>query len=634
VHQESSALLLTSQRVIDKGAAVAQHAGYAAAVTVREQVLATALEAAYANGSFPTTLARELTGGGPTIVADLFLGQPAMECEGATGLLVLSLGAWGRLRVTEAGLTQDVEIIAQIELTTTPRFAPGSSVKLDPLREEIIVRSWQAQVTSPGTPPAIVAYLTGPAFRERVQTMLRDAVAFRVIKLPSIDVSFLGPLGRMATQIDGVVRNGTLLLGFTIDNDTQTIAGSPPALQDFAGSHDIAGVVNPDATLLFLDELNTRITEEVDDEGATLDRLDAHPEAGHFRVSGAVSKSSGTVNFSFHLVPRMFHTRPGASFPAHPKSRRVNPQTWAALEFRIEAVSTDVDRSWWVVVLEVFTGILTVGFAVMVIESFVSAAADSFSGKLHAARPGSASNRVRRTVPPLGGIGVRIGVDRFEISPDGVFVGISIAAKPSPDAVTGPVLLPSTYAGHRLRYHLRLPSGVFADDPALRVAWRVEDRTNAHTVVDSDDRAAHRLQVEFTPESSAGATDFTITARVYRQLGTQISEVSSRSINLHIRGPLPPQTYVRWRSQVKNPQIALGADGETWNYTGDAQVRRWSEWHRTDQPCLAVNAENRYRHDFETADALPFPMRLLESHRKGLCPYCFFGGPAGLHASL
>jgi hypothetical protein len=438
----------------------------------------------------------------------------------------------------------------------------------------------------------------------------------------------------MATQIDGVVRNGTLLIGFTIDNHTTSIVGDPASLQDFADSHDIAGVVNPDATLLFLDELTTRITEEVEDEGATLDRLEARPEAGYFHVSGAVSKSSGTVNFSFHLVPQMFHTRPGAYFPAHPRNVRVKPQTWAALEFRIEAVSTDVDRSWWVVVLEVFTGILTVGLAVMVIESFVAAAADSFSGKLNAAKPGSASNRVRRTVPPAGGISVRIAVDRFDISRDGIFVGISIASKPSPDAVTGPILLPSTYADDRLRYHLRMPSGAFAHDPALRVAWRVEDRTSAQIVVNSDGRAAGRLSVEFTPSQSAGATDFTISVRAYRQLDTQITEVAGESVNLHIRGPLPPQTYVRWRSQVANPQVRLDPATDTWDYTGHAQVRRWSEWHRTDQPCLVVNAENRFRHEVETADVFPFPIRLLESHRKGLCPYCFFGGPAGLHASL
>ena len=106
---------------------MARHAGYAAAITVREHVLATALEAAYANGSFPTVLARELTGDGPTVIADLFLGRPSVQCEGATSLLVLSLGAWGRMKVTEGGGTQDVDIIAQIELTTPPSFPPSTS---------------------------------------------------------------------------------------------------------------------------------------------------------------------------------------------------------------------------------------------------------------------------------------------------------------------------------------------------------------------------------------------------------------------------------------------------------------------------------------------------------------------------
>jgi hypothetical protein len=63
-------------------------------------------------------------------------------------------------------------------------------------------------------------------------------------------------------------------------------------------------------------------------------------------------------------------------------------------------------------------------------------------------------------------------------------------------------------------------------------------------------------------------------------------------------------------------------------------VNRWSEWHRTDQPCLAVNAHERFRYDLETANRLPFSLRLLENHRKGICPYCFYGGPAGINANL
>ena len=55
------------------------HAGFAAAVTVREYVLRIALLASYANGSFPKVLAANLPGDGPAVRADLFLGQPEIE---------------------------------------------------------------------------------------------------------------------------------------------------------------------------------------------------------------------------------------------------------------------------------------------------------------------------------------------------------------------------------------------------------------------------------------------------------------------------------------------------------------------------------------------------------------------------
>jgi len=44
---------------------VPDHAGFAAAVTVREHVLDVALLAAYANGSFPTRLTADLPGDPP-----------------------------------------------------------------------------------------------------------------------------------------------------------------------------------------------------------------------------------------------------------------------------------------------------------------------------------------------------------------------------------------------------------------------------------------------------------------------------------------------------------------------------------------------------------------------------------------
>ena len=105
-------------------------------------------------------------------------------------------------------------------------------------------------------------------------------------------------------------------------------------------------------------------------------------------------------------------------------------------------------------------------------------------------------------------------------------------------------------------------------------------------------------------------------------------------MNVHIRAALPPRAYVRWRWQGSNPQLVVDEASDTWSYNGEVRVNRHSEWHRTDAPCRAVNAPARYRYEFEEADRLPFSLKLLENHRKGLCPYCFYGGPGGVNPSL
>ena len=113
-----------------------------------------------------------------------------------------------------------------------------------------------------------------------------------------------------------------------------------------------------------------------------------------------------------------------------------------------------------------------------------------------------------------------------------------------------------------------------------------------------------------------------------------MSDLETQSVNLHMRSALPPDAYVRWRWQASNPQITVDEASDTWTYRGDVRVSRYSEWHRNDAPCRAVNAPARYRFEFEKADRLPFSLRLLENHRKGLCPYCFYGGPAGISPNL
>jgi hypothetical protein len=108
----------------------------------------------------------------------------------------------------------------------------------------------------------------------------------------------------------------------------------------------------------------------------------------------------------------------------------------------------------------------------------------------------------------------------------------------------------------------------------------------------------------------------------------------TQSVNLHMRPALPPATCVRWRWQESNPQITVDEATDTWTYRGEMTVNRHPDWHRTDAPCRAVNAPARFRYEIEEADRLPFSLHLLGNHRKGLCPCCFYGGPAGINPKL
>jgi hypothetical protein len=197
----------------------------------------------------------------------------------------------------------------------------------------------------------------------------------------------------------------------------------------------------------------------------------------------------------------------------------------------------------------------------------------------------------------------------------------------------GPTTVPATYRGDDLRYILRPPSGVTENDPALRIRWALVDRTSDVVLRNADGPAAGRLRFEFSPGSFT-ADDFGVTARLYRQLGVTESDVESQSVHLHMRPALPPNAYVRWRTSAWSPQVTVDEATDTWSYRDHVWRERYSEWHRSDAPCRAVNPSSNMRHQVERADRLPFSLRLLENHRKGLCPYCFFGGPAGINANL
>jgi hypothetical protein len=195
---------------------VAEHAGFAAAITVRERVLRVALNAGYANGSDSSKkFTEDLSGDGIGMAPDLFLGPPVIDCEGATNRLVATLPMWGTVTVTLNQVSHFVGVNGEIELAIAPAFTTGpdgsstqSSLVLNPINTVIDARRWTATVTS-ATPQDVAALVAGEDFRVRFEEKFRLGFLVGRVSLPSIDASFLGPIVRKASSVSAHSRRST-----------------------------------------------------------------------------------------------------------------------------------------------------------------------------------------------------------------------------------------------------------------------------------------------------------------------------------------------------------------------------------------------------------------------------------------
>ncbi len=200
-------------------------------------------------------------------------------------------------------------------------------------------------------------------------------------------------------------------------------------------------------------------------------------------------------------------------------------------------------------------------------------------------------------------------------------------------AIIGIKSIPVDLAMSNLPFAVRLPLGVVSDDPSLRVRWTVIDPVTGAVRVNEDGDADERLRFSFSPQSVApGASELIISCRVYRALGPFLTDFFNESVTLSIHDPLPPGVYIRWRYDVKNPQVQLV--DETYHFAGERVVQRLSKVHRLDHPCANAAKMSRYVSSIDVRDSLPFPIQSAIENRDRLCEYCFYGGPAGLLLSL
>jgi hypothetical protein len=632
---------------------MADDAGFAVAITIRQSLLNNAILTSYARGSFPHTLSTidfsgGLPGGPPDANLDVFLAPPQITCKN-DGTMTIAVEMWGSLTVTLAGTPEAGNVLANLVLQLKPQFTVKNTTQEKSLVlgfgdtvHDVTATEWDFTVIS-GTPFSneADAYLRSDVFRNRMQTAIQDAISLQKVKLPSIDASFLGT--GILSAVKGMVAQSrivadALLLGLDIDTDTATghvkTSGNVNELADFAQSNDIAAVTSAPAVPILLQQVQDEVSTQVSSSNASLDSLEITAQTGRFHVKGQASNWQGTAHFSFNITPQMYAYRPGILFQYLPEYVTVNPRQWPALAFTIGDVQVDADPATWLAVVAVVFSVVDPRVS-YIIFSLASDNARYLSADISSAKTNTPMPRVQHLksfVP--GGPTVRIELADFQISTLGTYVGLRVQPKAPPGALMGPATIPSNYAAEPIGYTVRLPLGVMADDPNLRARWTVTD-PQGNVLVSQDDKAAGRLTFTVTPQVDApGVSELSVGVRVYRTLGAQISDLVNDDVTLNIRGPLPPGAYVRWFYEVKNPQVTFDDVNQIWAFKGDLRVKRHSNIHRTDQPCKNASKRSRYASQVDVLDALPFPLSEITFHRSELCDYCFFGGPGGIRPSL
>jgi hypothetical protein len=619
---------------------MSDHAGFAVAITVREQALNQSLRRAYktgANGHFFRTQAPNIPGlPFPRVSMRMFFRPPEMTFSQApVDHGTMRVSGWGTVSVRMApfpALAETREIQWEAKLVAQHEVAlSNTAVNIKFKAENYKLFLWQFDILS-GThfSPEATAFLNGAQFKEQLQTLLRQTI--RDINFP-VDISFFGQIGMpsgfelVSRSVAGAVIVGVGPHGLGPDE-------GPEFLHDFARSNDIALSVNRKFIPLMMLQAQELVRQEIAAKGATLEgNLTITPEEGHFRISGRASVDQGAANFSFSVVRDMIHTRPGKTLFTVKGAMTVRSRTWRALTFRAIDPQVDIDRDGLTILAEVIVGILTLGTFTAVIELFIAHLAKSIAGDITSTNINQRGPipLVRRSKDPE----VRVAIESFDIHADGIFVGISSRLKEKPALVSGMKAVPRNFANRQLRYDVRLPFDALPDDPFLRIRWSAIDLESGSVLVNEDELAFNRLTFRFNPGSfHVQSNRFAVVCRVYRTLGPFVTELLNETFKLDIGPPVQPGAFMRWRYDVKNPQVKLDAVTDQYSYVGDAVVQRWSKFHRTDTPCNSVQDQSRYTYQAEILDDLPFPLHDMVGNRYRLCDYCFFGGPASSSSSL
>ncbi len=617
-------------------------AGFAASIALRQELVQTLVRVLYNANRLDHVIGVSV----PTLSANLFLSLPTVSYPAnAGGQLAIDLFAWGPMAVTPPGggpESRRVKFRARVSVTQSIAIASGrltfglntasatvSNLQIDPYAGGLFS-------------PAAVAYLLSPEFLALVTQGLRlQLVSFGQI-LPPLDVGFLGAV---ATDPSTTVRSTTveeaLVLGLDISGAVTT-HGSISQLSDVSAGNDIGMWTRPSVVPVAFADVRRSIETEVAAQGATLDSFSLTVEEGWFHVAGSASESGGSVSFSVHAVPKL--VRIGECFEWDEEYGEhfeyCNPDR-EELWFDPQDVEVDVDKDWWVVLIEVLGGILTLGIGVLIVEAFVDMIKGNVTSGINTNTPDRGARNQDFTISGVTRPPMRRRIEEFECHAEGVFVGLTITPQFWAGKLDGPLVISAEEAMvETVRYTVDLPPDVLEDDPELRVRWIVRRTDTNAILVSSDTAALGMLSIGFDNTTVPFLTtdQLSIEVRVYRTLGAGSEELFYRLQYLEVRDYVDrSHPYVQWSHQAMVPQVQVEADG-THTVIGSHIVGRRSAIHRTALPgrCRMLRYHSLTKlfppdwrgFPLEYTDALPFPLRELIANRSRVCDYCFFGGPS------
>ncbi len=640
------------------------HAGFAAAIALRERVINDVLFLAYSSEGFSRNLPILFQGEGPPVALVAFLMPPTVTCDAARDALVMGIDFTGNLTYAGSTGVETHPVVAHADVVVPPDFTlMAGQLALSPQHDRVKVVTWTFTVVgTAGFKPDTDAYLRSPLMLDRLSATVKLALDAKLIPLPSIDVTSLGPIVDAAAPppdtlalvpgrvVDGAVVAGLGVSGFVPawpPDDTNGIwlTGDTSALENFTGDYDLAVATNPAALPILLASVEQQIVSAVGAQ-ATIRGIGLTARDGEFFVNGMAVSDEGHATFSFSIVPHMDAVRPGGAINYIEKPFAIPPQNYAGLWFSIENPQFDpsADIPLW---KELLAGLFTVGTAgmfLLYLLPFISAMEDekrnAYLMAVQGGTSGAPTSRVRRVSShSLADVTLRIAVDEYSISPDGPYMGLTIRPQPRPAALMGPKSIQAGLLSQPITYSVRLPLGVVPDDPSLHIQWTVIDPATGTVQIDQDGLAkvgtTDRRTFVITPKPlGADQGKCVVGCRLYRASGTQTTEIFNEVIDLAVTpAPVGP-AYIRWDYDVQRPWVQLDPTTDIWHYEGAPVAHRHSKIHRLLDGCTNSSKVSRYIYNVTEMAGLPFPVVDLDAHRYELCDYCFYGGPAGLRSTL